>query len=618
MRKITTALLLGTMLVSGTTLGGPAQAQSVSGDQYPFCRALDLPPPSPEPPPSAPAAAQGSGQAAALPEPAQAAASPESAQAAAALESARAAAAATTGGTQAPAEAAPVTPATAPSPPPPPNIADLLKSSTDYNKIVDTLLDANQPSAIDYGTVFQSLVVKIVADDYVDASKAATISSLQRQYLGKIASREDLDKAIYDLVQKLGDSSTSYLSAPEKLSNDLRGSIQKIAFFGAHLRARPDGAWEISSIEPGSTADLAAFRVGDIIVSINGKSLQGLNKADAEDLELKPVGNQLQVVSLQDGSKVDAPYMLQQNVPYKPAIQLLPQQVAYIKMPTVINYQLVGAVIQNLIKMQIQTPGGMAGIVLDLRYVDEASLQNTRALLPYLISKTVVLHEQKRQGPLTVDSTDLLSPLPDDAKASLTADQLQILQDLSTMPMVTLINGSTTAAGAEQLALALREGRSNTTIVGEHTRGNGVESTVVLLPNCGQLTLATTRYTTAKGVFIGDVGITPDFLTLPSRLRQDGDVQMAKAVDLVHSQSAYRPVNLVASDAVNIPALGPAPNRAAPAEDVDIQRSAYEHQMWIIQGLIGLALLICALLYLLMSPRGSSEWPRSQNRRKGE
>jgi hypothetical protein len=176
------------------------------------------------------------------------------------------------------------------------------------------------------------------------------------------------------------------------------------------------------------------------------------------------------------------------------------------------------------------------------------------------------------------------------------------------MPMVILINGSATASGAEQLAIGLRAGRPNTRIVGEHTRGNGVESTQILLPNCGQLTLATTRYMSPEGIFIGDVGLTPDTTAEPSRLRQDGDVQLAKAVDLVHSQSAYRPVNLVATDQANIPALGPPPRRG-PAPDVDLQRTAYEHMMWIIQGLSALSLLVCSLLYVLMS--GSNSLIRS-------
>jgi len=591
-------MLLGTMLVSGSVCSNLALAQTADSDPYPYCRAVDLP--------SALAA--------------QAQAQEQAAQAAKAAQTGQAANSTPAAGAAAPASGAASAPptATAPTTVRQPTLVDQLKSSTDANKIVDTLLDTYGPTSVDYGAVFEKVVYQVIADNYVDVSKVNTIANLPTQYRGKIKTREDLDRAVYDLVQKLGDPATSYISAPDKLTFDLRASIQKLAFFGARLKVKSDGGFEVSAIVPGSTAELGGFRVGDTILSINGKSLQGLNKTSAEELELQPIGNQLEVVSEQDGSKVDQQYMLQQFVPYKPAMQVLPEQMIYIKMPTTISDQAVGAVVQNLFKAQMQTPGGVAGIVLDLRYVDDASVQTTRALLPYLIGSGVVLHEQKRQGRLMVDSSDQILPLSALDRANLTADQLKILQDIATMPMVILINGSTTATGAEQLAIALRDGRPNVNIVGEHIHGNGVEAASVRLPNCGVLTVTTTRYTTATGAFLGDVGITPDYQVVPSRKREDGDVQLARAVAIVRSQSAYRAVNLVTTDAVSIPALGPPPKmHTDQLGEFDRIKAEQQHKLWLVQGLVALALLLCPGLYLLLARKSTSARKQAFHPRNG-
>ena len=599
MNKTIAVLMLGTMLVTSTMSGGVALAQSADADQYPFCRALDLPPPPEDPQPGAaapPAAA-----------PAAAAATPATAAATAAPATAAPATAAATPAAPATAPASTAAAVAPPAPPPPPTIDELLKSTTDVNKVVDTLLDAYAPfQPADYDKLFGMVVAQIQAT-YVDPNRVAVIASLPRKYRGRIKSREDLDKALYVVAKTVGDSSTVYLSAPDLLSLELKAAVLKVAFFGLHLKAVDDGSYQVTSIVPGSTADLGGFRVGDTLVSVNGKALKDLSKTDAEGLELNPIGNQLQVVSLQDGKQIDRSYMLQANVPYKPAMQVLPGQVGYVKFPTQISAKVTNAVVQNLVKMQMTTPGGMAGIVLDLRYVDSATVSSIRGLLPVLIAQGVVLHEQVRSdgGAVLQNTTDSVLPMPPYARAMYTSDQLVALDALRTIPLVIVVNGSTTAPGAEQLAVALRNGRPNTSIVGEHIQGNGVEASTFMLPNCGSFSVTTKRYTTADGKFLGDVGIDPDYPIAPARSQEEGDVQLGKAVQVVKSKTAYRPANLVQTDATFIPALGPAPKPAEPLVDVDLQRVAHEYKTMILQGLVLVALLMCPVLLILITRKGT-------------
>lgn len=591
-------LLLGATFAFSLLGSGVADAQdanvNANADPYPYCQALEIP------------SANSQGVTTA---PGVTAASPGSP---AGSQSAPVASSATLGIASGPAK---------------PDLATLLKSTTDPNKIVDTMLDASAPfGAGDYDALFQSIVSQ-VSEHYVDTSKLAIIASYAGQLSGKIKSREDLDRAISGLAKVLGDPVVSYLSAPEKLALELRGSIENIAFFGVLLKQQSDGSFVVDSIVPESTAALAGFRAGDIIVSVNDQPLKGLSKNDAEALEMQPTGNQLKVASIQDGNNVTDTYMLQQALDYNSTagVQSLSVNggaVGYIKLPTQISDDDLQTIMQGLVKLQVTTTGGVDGLVLDLRYVNSFSVQSIGTVLPLLMSQGVIYHEQLRQGQLLSDTAVSITPVPDFIKAQYTPAQQQVLGALTTMPLVVLVNASTTAAGAEQLAEALREGRPNTTIVGEQTHGIGEEATVVQLPNCGILTIATSRYLTPSGAYLGGVGVTPDVVIASARIQSEsGDAQLSGAVQLVVSKAAYRPLNLVHMSAPFISQLGPPPPQERPADDVDWQRIARVHKSLIERGLAVAILFMVAAIYWIATGGGpgggSTSSPRAPSRARG-
>ncbi|MFX6487747.1 PDZ domain-containing protein, partial [Acinetobacter baumannii] len=88
------------------------------------------------------------------------------------------------------------------------------------------------------------------------------------------------------------------------------GQTQNLVDFGAHIHPRDDGNYEIEFLEPGTSAEQAGFREGDLITSVNGVALKGLTKDAAEKLLRKSEGDQLHIVSVQDGNVTQGDYTL--------------------------------------------------------------------------------------------------------------------------------------------------------------------------------------------------------------------------------------------------------------------------------------------------------------------
>lgn len=539
MRFIKT-LLLAAALVQGLAQGALAQTAAINGDDYPYCSAVDLSSMSAPPPV-----------------------------------------------------------VTGPLHMKIPVLSELLKTTTDTNAIVDRLLNVYHPlRAADYDAILSDLVNRILSDNYLDPARLSVIASYPARYQGKIHSREELDRVITRLVQAVGDPNTVYTSAPDRLFVQMRTSFQGIVSFGAYLKKAADGTFVIAALVPGSTADINGFRVGDTILAINGKPLAGLSERDAQLAELFPAGNQIAVLSLQDGKQVRQSYMVQQDVKYKPEGLVFPQGIGYIRLPVSVDSDLTLAAVKAMVGMQQKHPGGLEGFVLDLRYVRDVPTVPFGQLLSFLIDKPIVLHEAKRQADKTVIVTETIQP--QSADTSYSQAQMQILHALSSMPLVLLVNGSTSSPDLQEFIQALREGRPDTTVVGESVHGGGVETTVFALPNCGTLAVTTGRYTTARGVPLQSVGITPDVVVLPSRQNTDGDTQLAAAVAVITGKTVTRPANLVANPATTIPSLGTPPKQSAPPDDIDYQRIAHERTTVVLQILVVIALGAAAALYFLI------------------
>ncbi|RTL41873.1 MAG: hypothetical protein EKK48_13225 [Candidatus Melainabacteria bacterium] len=477
--------------------------------------------------------------------------------------------------------------------PRPPTIFELLKQTTDAKAIVNQILTQAAPLKPEELESMYDSVFQLISRDYIEPSRlTAWAATYKTKYKGKINSWGDLNSAIADMTSAVGDRWTYYKDPAAILAAQI-SVAEKSVYFGVALRLDTDGSYEVEAIQPGSTAQSVGIREGDGIISVNGTLLKGLSKQDAEKL-LKGADNaQLRIVSLQDGVQVENTYTL--HSPPDDANQakadLVSNNIAYIKLPSFMDVQGFNKLIQILVGMNVKTPGGLQGIVLDLRYNGGGLVPMAKVLIRALVERGVILNERSRdeQG-FVVDSKTSIPPLSDIEKAKLPAELLPTLDALKHLPMVVLINGSS-ASASEIVSGTLQEVRPDTTLVGERSFGKGVEMAVRPLPTCGELAITAAAYTTPSGKWLHNVGVVPDVVVHQPRGSSD-DAQLAYAIKLLVDKTRTNGANVAVLPPGDTSILGtPAPRPLEVVKVVTWQDRVLQYRSEITRGAVGLLLL---------------------------
>ena len=134
---------------------------------------------------------------------------------------------------------------------------------------------------------------------------------------------------------------------------------------------------------------------------------------------------------------------------------------------------------------------GVSSLIIDLRDNGGGYLTSVTDVASLFLPKgSVVLQAEDRQGNITVSKTK--------------EDQYS-----SIGPIVVLINENT-ASAAEVLTMALYEQRDDVTIVGTTSYGKGTVQVERKFSDGSSLNYTVQRWLTSKGVWINDVGISPD------------------------------------------------------------------------------------------------------------
>lgn len=312
---------------------------------------------------------------------------------------------------------------------------------------------------------------------------------VRADYVEPVPDRELIENSINGMLTGL-DPHSSYMNA--KAFQDMQVQTRG-EFGGLGLEVTEEGGF-IKVISPidGTPAARAGIKAGDLILALDGKSVQGLNLNDAVDRMRGPPNTKITLTIKREGVPKPIEVTLTREIIHIQVVRsALYGDVGYIRLSQ-FTEQADSGIRDAIAKLDAEAHGHLRGYVLDLRNNPGGLLDQAVAVANDFLDHGEIVSTRARHPE---DSQRW------DAKAG--GDLLH------GAPLVLLINAGS-ASASEIVAGALQENR-RAILLGTRSFGKGSVQTVIPLPgNNGAIRLTTARYYTPSGRSIQGLGITPD------------------------------------------------------------------------------------------------------------
>jgi carboxyl-terminal processing protease len=302
--------------------------------------------------------------------------------------------------------------------------------------------------------------------------------------------QETIDTAVFSGMTAALDRFSHY-SAPQT-ARDQRAARDGFGGIGVTLDTT-DQTFRVTAVTPQGPADRAGIGPEDHIVAIDGVSTAGGPHQDVVQRLRGPIGSAVAV-------RVQHPGMAQpRDIALHRAYVVLPtvtmsrdDNIAVFRIAS-FNQSTTQRIAQGLAEAERQTPGHLAGIVLDLRgnpggLLDQAVSLTDLFIHDGPIAATVGRHPASRQ--YFAAAGDSIAPR---------------------VPLVVLINGG--SASASEIVAAALQDAGRAVVVGTSSYGKGTVQTVLRLPNDGELIVTWARLVTPSGYLLQRHGVVPTLCT---------------------------------------------------------------------------------------------------------
>lgn len=335
----------------------------------------------------------------------------------------------------------------------------------------------------------------------------------------KLDPAEATAEAIRGIVRTLNDPHTHYV-APEAFdiqNQDLQGEFEGI---GASVSMRLDGKLVVVAPIEGSPAKAAGIKPGDIILEVDGESIEGLSLLAAVSKIRGPRGSTVRLLVRHLGA-ID-PVIVQIIRGIIPLESVLLRSAPGDRIAHIRLTEFFADTADDLSKMLSEVlADGAEGLIIDVR-------DNPGGLLSSVIDVTNLFldAEDLDDGALILYEIDA-----NRRRTNFKVDKGGIATDI---PMVILAN-EFSASASEILAGALQD-HERATIVGATTFGKGSVNILRRLSNGGGLVITFARWYTPTGRLIQDNGLEPD-VEVVSRDRQTAEtLQLEKAIEVLEAK----------------------------------------------------------------------------------
>lgn len=356
-------------------------------------------------------------------------------------------------------------------------------------------------------------------------------ASIGKDYSGSLDQRELKYSAMEGLVGSLGDPHTMFMvpDISREFKKETSGQVDFVGI-GARLQPDPQGA-KIVSVFHGTPAFNAGIKSGDIILSVNSKSMNGLaiDKIISNIRGEKGTDVTITVLRVSTGQKLT--FTMKRNkvlTPTADGFMLEGKQIAYVQVfgfadTTPQQFE------DTLNTLDAAKP---KGLIIDLRSNPGGLLEAARTMLSRYIADKVVVTMRGREG---------------------IEQEVPALSDMAkplTYPIVVLVNED--SASASEIFAGVMRDYKLATIVGEHTYGKSSVQNLFPMPDGSSAKVTIAKYYLPSGVNMDrkvdeegkyiSGGLLPDVnvslnlgpATVVGDLKTDNQLQ--KAVEVIESK----------------------------------------------------------------------------------
>ena len=320
--------------------------------------------------------------------------------------------------------------------------------------------------------------------------------------------QEILYSAIEGSLDTLGDEYTRFIrpDVAARLREDAGGSVEGI---GAFVQETEDGMFEIVRPISGQPAELVGLLPGDIVVAVDGESVEDLSFDEVILRVRGPRGTDVTLTIAREGESEPLEFTIT-RVRFEIATvesEMLEGNIAYIKLTTFDQT----ATEKTVEALQTLLDQGAESIIFDLRDNPGGFLNQSISIADLFLAESVVLYERNNEG---LDQV-------------FRADDGDLGEDL---PLVVLVN-SGSASASEIVSGAIKD-NGRAVLIGDVTFGKGSVQQVYQLTDGSEMRVTIARWYTPSNSSIDKEGVTPDII-VEMEFDAEEDIQLQRAIEFL-------------------------------------------------------------------------------------
>lgn len=314
---------------------------------------------------------------------------------------------------------------------------------------------------------------------------------IRAQYVEETDSKKLIEAAVNGMLTSL-DPHSSYMSAEDYAAMQVE---TKGEFGGLGIEVtQQDGYVKVVSPIDGTPADKAGITTGDLIIKVDGKSVNGLTMDQAVDQMRGPIGSEVIITVVREG--VTEPFdvsIIRDTIKVAAVKGRLIGTTIVVRITSFTDQTFSG--LQAQLKKAADEAGGIekiTGVVLDLRNNPGGLLMQAVDVSDAFLNEGEIVSTRGRNE-------------QDNERFNATKGDLT-----DGKPVVVLINGGS-ASASEIVAGALQD-HHRAIVVGTKSFGKGSVQTIIPVRGEGAMRLTTARYYTPSGRSIQALGVMPDIV----------------------------------------------------------------------------------------------------------